>query len=269
MEEILAQAWTLKQNLIDFVLESEGELAVALEAYVADRSSRERYDIAQQNQIIDSFTVEGKVGDKIPIDLFIASQPDLTESDRNLLESWRHRSFTGLFEITQISPEGFDLTNWLTNKEYAVKPNSPNFLQEMSRFKLGEILLTRIAPLTDNCWILSGPPIPMGKLGKPKLAVAIGNFKQNHKKSLYSDAPELLEQAWQSVEQYHVDFTEFFDSDEVTLSGYHLNKKIAEFQEFITKKRLADAGFDETKSLAQIVEDAGVDAEEIKAAAIA
>jgi hypothetical protein len=269
VKEILAKAWTLKQNLIDFVLESEGDLAVALEAYVADRSSRERYDIAQQNQIIDSFTVEGKVGDKIPIDLFIESQPDLTESDRNLLESWLHRSFIGLFEITQISPEGFDLTNWLTNKQYAVKPNSPNFLQEMSRFKLGEILLTRIAPLTDDCWILSGPPIPMGKLGKPKLAVAIGNFKQNHKKFLYSDAPELLELAWQSVEQYHVDFTEFFDSDEVTLSGYHLNKKIAEFQEFITKKRLADAGFDETKSLAEIVEDAGVDAEEIKAAAIA
>ncbi|TAF02127.1 MAG: hypothetical protein EAZ78_15695, partial [Oscillatoriales cyanobacterium] len=60
MKELLAKAWTLKQNLIDFVLEAEGELAVALEAYVADRSSRERYDIAHQNQIIDSFTVEGK-----------------------------------------------------------------------------------------------------------------------------------------------------------------------------------------------------------------
>ena len=266
---MLERAWEIKQNLIDFVLEAEGELAVALEAYVADRSSRERYDIAQQNQVVDSFTVEGKVGTQTPIDLFIQSQPDLSEGDRNLLESWRQRSFTGLFEISQISPDGFELTNWLTAKQYAVKPNSLNLLQEMSRFKLGEIWLARIAPLTDNCWILSGPPIPMGKLGKPKLAVAIGNFKQNYKNSLYSDAPELLEQAWQSVEQYHVDFTEFFDSDEVTLSGYHLNKKIAEFQEFITKKRLADAGIDETKSLAQIVEDAGVDREEIKAAAIA
>lgn len=269
MEKLLAQAWTLKQNLIDFVLETEGELAVALEAYVADRSSRERYDIAHQNQIIDSFTVEGKVGTKTPIDLFVESQPDLTEGDRNLLESWQHRSFTGLFEISQISPDSFDLMNWLTAKHYTVQPNSPNFLQEMSRFKLGEILLTRIAPLTDNCWILSGPPIPMGKLGKPKLAVAIGNFKQNYKKSLYSDAPELLEQAWHSVEQYHTDFTEFFGSDELTLSGYHLNKQLAEFQEFITKKRLADAGFDETKSLAEIVEDAGIDREEVKAAAIA
>ncbi|WP_333197571.1 hypothetical protein [Microcoleus sp. S28C3] len=266
---MLERAWTLKQNLIDFVLDAEGELAVALEAFAAARSTGERYDIAQQNQVIDSFTVEGKVGEKTPIDLFVESQPDLTQSDRSLLESWRHRSFTGLFEITQLSPDSFELTNWLTAKHYAVKPNSTNFLQEMSRFKLGEILRARIAPLTDDWWILSGPPIPMGKLGKPKLAVAIGNFKQNHKKNLYSDAPELLEQAWQSVEQYHEDFTEFFGTDEVTQSGYHLNKQLAEFQELMTKKRLADIGIDQSKSLADIVEDAGVDAEEIKAAAIA
>ncbi|MEG4023131.1 hypothetical protein QT996_10010 [Microcoleus sp. S13C4] len=269
MNEMLETAWTLKQNLIDFVLDAEGELAVALEAFAAARSTGERYDIAQQNQVIDSFTVEGQVGDKTPIDFFVESQPDLTESDRSLLESWQHRSFTGLFEITQLSPDRFELMNWLTAKHYVVKPNSANFLQEMSRFKLGEILRARIAPLTDDWWILSGPPIAMGKLGKPKLAVAIGNFKQNHKKNLYSDAPELLEQAWESVEQYHEDFIEFFGSDEVTLSGYHLNKQLAEFQEVITKKRLADIGIDESKSLADIVEDAGVDAEEIKAAAIA
>ena len=55
----------------------------------------------------------------------------------------------------------------------------------------------------------------------------------------------------------------------MTLAGYHLNKQLAEFQEVITKKRLADIGIDQTKSLADIVEDAGVDREEIKAAAIA
>jgi hypothetical protein len=269
VDEMLERAWTLKQNLIDFVLDAEGELAVALEAYAAARSTGERYDIAQQNQVIDSFTVEGKVGDKTPIDLFVESQPDLTPNDRSLLESWRHRSFTGLFEITQLFPDRFELMNWLTAKHYIVKPNSPNFLAEMSRFKLGEILRARIAPLTDDWWILSSSPIPMGKLGKPKLAVAIGNFKQNHKQNLYSDAPELLEQAWQSVEHYHEDFTEFFGSEELTLSGYHLNKQLAQFQEFITKKRLADIGMDESKSLADLVEDAGVDPEEVKAAAIA
>jgi hypothetical protein len=269
VDEMLERAWTLKQNLIDFVLDAEGELAVALEAYAAARSTGERYDIAQQNQVIDSFTVEGKVGDKTPIDLFVESQPDLTHNDRSLLESWGHRSFTGLFEITQLFPDRFELMNWLTAKHYIVKPNSPNFLAEMSRFKLGEILRARIAPLTDDWWILSSSPILMGKLGKPKLAVAIGNFKQNHKQNLYSDAPELLEQAWQSVEHYHEDFTEFFGSEELTLSGYHLNKQLAQFQEFITKKRLADIGIDESKSLADLVEDAGVDPEEVKAVAIA
>ncbi|WP_228057313.1 hypothetical protein [Tychonema sp. LEGE 07203] len=266
---MLEIAWTLKQNLIDFVMDAEGDLAVALEAFAAARSTGERYDIAQQNQVIDSFTVEGKVGDTTPIDLFVESQPDLTQSEIGLLESWRLRSFPGLFEITKISPDSLELMNWLTAKHYAVKPNSANLLAQMSRFKLGEILRARIAPLTDDWWILSSPPIPMGKLGKPKLAVAIGNFKQNYKNNLYSDAPELLEQAWQSVEEYHKDFTDFFGSDEVTLSGYHLNKQLAEFQEAITKKRLADMGVDETKSLADIVADAGVDREEVKAAAIA
>ncbi|MCU0546249.1 MAG: hypothetical protein MUE44_29460 [Oscillatoriaceae cyanobacterium Prado104] len=269
MEKILTEAWTLKQNLIDFVLDAEGELAVALEAYVADRSSRDRYDIAQQNQVIDSFTVEGKVGEKRPIELFAESQTDLSDTDRKLLAQWRLRSFTGLFEIVQIFPDSWELMNWLTAKHYVVTPNSSNFLQEMSRFKLGEILLTRIAPLTDDSWMMSGPPVPMGKLGRPKLAVAIGNFKQNYKHHLYSDAPELLELAWQSVAQYHHDFTEFFGSDEVTLPGYQLNKKIAEFQESIAKKRLADTGIDGTKSLDEIVQEATVATEEIKAAAVA
>lgn len=265
MEAILERAWELKQNLIDFVLDAEGELAVALEAYIAAGSSRDRYDIAQQNQLVDSFLVEGRVGEQTPLDLFIA-QAELEESDRELLDNWR-RSFFGLFEISQILPDGFELINWLTAKHYTVKVNTSETLKDTAKLKVGEILLVRIAPVSDSYWMFSGPHILMGKLGKPKLAVAIGNFKQNHKNSLYSDAPELLEQAWQSVEQYHQEFTDFFGSDEVNLSGYHLNKKIAEFQEVITKKRLAEAGIDNSKSLDEIATEAGVDATELRAAA--
>lgn len=115
--------------------------------------------------------------------------------------------------------------------------------------------------------MFSSPYTIMGKLGKPKLAVAIGNFKENYKNNLYSDAPELLEEAWQSVEQYHQQFLDFFGSDEITLPGYQLNKKIAEFQELITEKRLAEAGIDSSKSLAEMAEEAGVREEEIQTAA--
>jgi hypothetical protein len=198
--------------------------------------------------------------------LFIESHPDLEESDRNLIKSWHH-SFIGLFAITNILPDGFELTNWLTDKCYVVKPNNTQTLQAISRLKVGEILLTRISPVTDSYWMFSGPYTIMGKLGKPKLAVAIGNFKENYKSNLYSDAPDLLEEAWQSVEQYHQQFVDFFGTDEITLPGYQLNKKIGEFQELITEKNFAAAGIDTSKSLAEVAEAAGIGDEEIKAAA--
>lgn len=266
MDDILERSHELKQALVDFVLDAEGELAESLEAYAATQSRRDRYDNFQQDLVIDTFLTEGQVGDKTPIDLFLQSQPDLTQSDRQLIKSWQY-SFIGLFAVTQILPDGFELMNWLTDKHYIVKQNSTQALQEMSRFKEGEIILTRIAPVTEQYWMFSGPYTAMGKLGKPKLAVAIGNFKENYKNHLYSDAPELLEQAWQSVEDYHQQFVDFFGSDEVTMPGYQLNKKIAEIQEVMMQKRLAAAGIDNSKTLAQMAEEAGVEEEELKAAA--
>ncbi|MBD1904402.1 hypothetical protein NDI37_20600 [Funiculus sociatus GB2-A5] len=266
MDAILERSHFLKQALIEFVMEAEGELAESLETYAAQKSRSERQDIAQRDLIIDTFLTEGKVGDRETLDIFLENQPDLSPSDRNLVSNWR-RSFIALFAVIQVLPDGFELMNWLTAKHYIVKPNNPLTLEEMTRFKEGEILLSRIAPITDTYWMFSGPCIPMGRLGKPKLAVAIGNFKDNYKNALYSDAPELLELAWQSVEQYHQDFLEFFGSDEVTLPGYQLNKKIEEFQEILTKRRFAAAGIDENKSLSELAEEAGMTQEEMKAAA--
>ncbi|MBE9034947.1 hypothetical protein [aff. Roholtiella sp. LEGE 12411] len=266
MDVILERSHELKQALIDFVLDAEGELAQALETYAAAHLRRGSGDSTQQDLIIDSFLTEGKVADLSPLELFIQSNPDLLESDRNLINNW-HRSFIGLFAIANILPDGFELTNCLTDKHYIVKPNNAKTLQEISRLKVGEIILTRISPVTDSYWMFSGPYTLMGKLGKPKLAVAIGNFKDNYKSNLYSDAPDLLEEAWQSVVQYHQQFIDFFGTDEITLPGYQLNKKIAEFQELITEKQLADAGIDTSKSLAEVAEAAGIGDEEIKAAA--
>ncbi|MBD2020882.1 hypothetical protein H6F43_11900 [Leptolyngbya sp. FACHB-36] len=264
MDLILERSRELKQALINYVYDAEGELASALETFSAEQLARsQQQDTHQQNLVIDRFLTEGKVGSESPIDLFIKDHSELSENDRQLLSSWQ-RSFIGLFSIKESLSDGFELMNWLTAKPYTVKPNDPETLQEMQRFKLGEILLTRISPVTKDYWMFSGPCTPMGNLGKPKLAVAIGNFKQNYKDFLYADAPELLEEAWKSVERYHQDFLNFFGSDEITMPGYQLGKKIAEFQEVLTKKQLAAAGIDESKSLADIAKEAGVDEEELE-----
>ncbi len=264
MDAILEKSHQIKQALIDFVLEAEGELATALEVYAAEHSRRKSGD-NQQDLIIDTFITEGKVGDKTPLDLFIDSQPELTQSDRELVSNWR-RSFMGLFAVVEVLSDGFELQNWLTTKNYIVKPNNSQTIKELSRCKEGDILLTLIAPISDY-WTFFSKGTILGKLGKPKLAVAIGNFKDNYKHSLYGDAPELLQQAWQSVAEYHQQFIDFFGSDEVTMPGYQLNKKVAEFQDILMKQNLSAAGIDDSKSLAELAQDAGMDEAEIEAAA--
>ncbi|MEQ8958324.1 MAG: hypothetical protein RLP02_10420, partial [Coleofasciculus sp. C2-GNP5-27] len=243
MDAILEQAKDLKQALTDFVLEADGELAVALESYAADQLTREPYDINQRNLAIDTFLTEGEVDNQTPLDLFLEHHPNLTASDRTLLNRWRD-SFIGLFELTHILPDGVELKNWLTNKHYTVKPTHPTTIEQMRRFKVGEILLTRLAPVTDTYWMIFGSIISKGRLSQPKLAVAIGEFKNNYKNALYRDAPELLEQAWDSVATYHQAFVEFFGGDRITLPGYQLNQKLAQLRDKMTQERLAAAGID-------------------------
>lgn len=263
VDAILERSSQLKQALSDFVYDAEGEMATALEMFSAQQMAKAGdKDMNQRNLLIDRFIVDGRIGGKTPINIFL-EETELSKSDRDLVESWKH-SIIGLFAIAKILEDGFELINQTTTKSYTVKPNTSKTWESMSRYKVGEILLAQIAPVTDEYWMFSSQCITLGKLGKPKLAVAIGNFKQVYNNYLYSDAPELLEEAWRSVEKYHTEFVDFFGSDEVTLPGYQLNKKLAEFQEQITEKRLDESGFDRTKSLEELAESAGVSQEEIK-----
>ena len=261
MDDFLERAIALKQNLIDFVLDAEGELATSLESYSATQlaqvASSPAHNLMPYEMVIESFLTERRVQDKTPIDLFLEHESQLTEGDRQLLKQW-HRSFPGLFVVTQVLPNGLELMNWLTAKHYLVQVTEA----QITRLTAGEILLTYLTPVTEQQWICS-KMIGLGKLGKPKLAVAIGNFKQCYGNYLYSDAPELLTEAWRSVEQYHQDFINFFGTDELTLPGYQWAKQLTAFQEVLTQRGLEAAGIDSSKSLSQLAEEAGLSPEEI------
>jgi len=269
MPTTLERAKELKQALQQFVYDAEGDLAVSLETYSAEQLSRlaksQYQDTNQTTLLIDRFLSEGKVGDRLALDLFIESQPELAEVDRDLIIGWQ-RGFVGLFAVTEILVDGFELMNWLTAKHYIVKPNGLQPPEKLARLKVGEIILTQILPVTDAVWMFSDALTLMGKLGKPKLAIAIRNFKQSYKEYLYRDAPELLEEAWHSVEQYHQEFIDFFGSDEVTLPGYEANQKLKELQKISIERRFKAAGMDGTKSLTELVEESGIDREELIAA---
>lgn len=259
----------LKQNLIDFVLDGEGELATALEAFSAEQighwskpslSGLDRGELA-----IDMFATEGQVAGQSVIDLWIASDDDLSADVQPWLRQWQG-SFNGLFVVRELRPDSYVLMNWLTEKRYSVRVGRSQPAEMLARMQVGEIVLARLLPLTATEWTFSGPLTLLGKLGKPKLAVAIGNFKKWFPQHLYGDAPEMKEVAWESVQQQHDDFVEFFGAEQVTLSGYELNKKLQAYQERSTEKQLSEAGIDSSKSLREVAKDAGISEEDVSEA---
>lgn len=260
------KAASLKQELQDFVLDAEDDVAIALERYSAEQlrrwSASNLQGISRTDLAIDMFLSEGQVNGQSILDVFAQATPDCSEDNRALIQSWK-RAFNGLFVVLQIKGDRYEVMNWLTQKRYWVKPNPSQSLEELSRLSSGEIVVTRLWPDTLDLWTFSGPLMLLGKLGKPKLAVAIGNFKNWFPNQLYGDAPELLEEAWISVEQYHQYFVEFFGSNRITLPGYELNKQLKAYQEEMTQRCLREAGIDTSKSLRELVNEAGLSEEDV------
>jgi hypothetical protein len=261
MNPIYNRAKQLKQSLLEFVLDAEGDLAIALETFSAERLARftksHAQSTAQTDLIVDGFLTQGCIDKQTPLNLFLDHHSDLDPADRQMLAQWP-RSFTGLFVVNEVVEEDeFELKNWLTAKHYRVRCVGLQPPEQIARLKCGEIVLTRIAPLAESEWMLFSSLILLGKLGKPKLAVAIGNFRQHYSEDLYGDAPDLLEEAWGSVAQYHQEWLDFFGSEEVILPGYQASQQLQRFQAETTQRRLAAAGIDSTQSLADLASQAG------------
>ena len=227
-------------------------------------------DPGQRKLLVHRFAIEGEVNGKTPLDLFLASDRDLTNADRQLINSWR-KSFVGLLEVVEIYPNGLEVMNWLTAKHYRIQFTDLPAQTAMGRLKVGDLIIAQLNPIMGIDWAILTPWIALGKLGKPKLAVAVGAFRQNYPHYLYPDAPELLAASWESVAVYHDRFVEFFGTDEITLAGIELQTRIGEFQEWLVAKQLAAAGIDRfssrdatrTKSIADLATDAGISADDL------
>ncbi len=270
MNDRLAQAKVLKQHLLEFVFGADGALAEALERWSAKQSAQLSQSQFQQGGVltdfvVDSFITQSKQGQ--PIAEFLQQHPDLSPEEQQLLQSWE-RSFLGLFEIDEKTPEGYLLLrNWLTAQSYRVYPNGSESPDLLKRMQPRGILMSRISPLDSEHWFLSGPNLFLGALGKPKLAMAVGNFKRYHPDSLYEDAPELLEEAWRSVVQHYRDFVDYFGSDRLTLPGPKLSQQLTAFQDALAQQKMDQAGVDEQTSIQELAQKSGTNLSAVEEAA--
>ncbi len=264
-DPLFSRAGILWSEIINFIQTAEGNLATALETFTAQQIIHHpQLDAGQRKLLTHRFAIEGKVNSQTPLELFLDSRTDLTPQDRQLIASWQ-RSFVGLFAIVQIFPNGLEVMNWLTAKHYRIQFPNAESQAAMTRLKVGEVIITQINPIEGIDWAIMSPWITLGRLGRPKIAVAVGTFRQNYPHYLYCDAPELLAAAWESVAVYHDRFVEFFGSDEITLPGAKLQGRISDFQTWLVDKNLETAGIDSSKSLSELATDAGVGADELQA----
>ncbi len=264
-DPVFARAGVLWTAIIEFIQTAEGSVAVCLESYVAQQLIRNpQLDSGQRKLLVHRFVIEGEVDRKTPLELFLASQPGLTNADRQIVVSWR-KSFVGLLSIVQVFSNGLEVMNWLTAKHYRIQFVDSQSQTAMSRLKVGDVIIAQMSPIVGIDWAIVTPWIALGRLGKPKLAVAVGAFRQNYPHYLYSDAPEQLAASWESVAVYHDRFVEFFGTDEITLTGAQLQTQIGEFQTWLVDKQLEIAGIDKSKSLNELATEAGVEAEDLQA----
>lgn len=251
--------------IIEFVQTATGDIATALESFTARQLIRNpQLDLGQRKLIVHRFAIEGEVAGRPLLELFLESRTDLTDTDRQLITSWQ-RSFVGLMAIVQVFPNGLEVMNWLTAKHYRIQFADAEAQAAMTRLKVGDLIIAQLSPIVDIDWAILAPWIALGRLGRPKLAVAVGVFRQNYPHYLYSEAPELLAAAWESVATYHDRFVEFFGTDEIELAGAELQKRIGEFQQWLVEQQLDAAGIDRSKSLTEIASDAGVSTADLTA----
>jgi hypothetical protein len=264
-DPLFARAGVLWSSIINLIQIDRGRMANSLESFCARQLTRSpQLDSGQQKLLVHRFAIEGEIDGKTPLELFLASQTDLTLADRQLIDSWR-RSFVGLLAIVQIFPNGLEVMNWLTAKHYRIQFTDLASQTATNRLKVGEVIIAQLSPIVGIDWAILAPWVTLGSLGRPKLAVAVGAFRQNYPHYLYSDAPEGLAAAWESVAVYHDRFVEFFGADEITLTGAQLQTRIGEFQTWMVDKQLDAAGVDRSKSLTELANEAGVEAEELQA----
>jgi hypothetical protein len=264
-DPLFSRAGILWAAIINFIQTAEGSVATALETFTARQLIRNpQLDAGQRKLLIHRFAIEGEVEDQTPLELFLASRTDLTPQDRQLVGSW-WRSFVGLLTIVQVYPNGLEVMNWLTAKHYRIQFADLAAQTAMTRLKVGDVIIAQLSPIVDIDWAILTPWIALGRLGKPKLAVAIGTFRQNYPHYLYSDAPEQLAASWESVATYHDRFVEFFGTNEITLTGKELQTRVGEFQTWMVDRQLETAGIDRSKSLTELASDAGVTTDDLQA----
>jgi hypothetical protein len=164
---------------------------------------------------------------KTVLDQFLASWPDLSAADREILRGWRN-PVDGIFEIRGRDGDSLILLNLVDDLEYRTYSNmGPDAFRPLPKHGFVYARLVPIGPVPD-AWLVSGSMRAYHKSDAAQVAEAALELA-TRLPGLVHRNPEKVEQAWQQMRADRAAFVEFFRYDELVLPPAEAEERINAF----------------------------------------
>jgi hypothetical protein len=216
LESLIERSAELKGALVDFACSPrlERHLTRFMQKSV---SPGEVLDEGEAAGLVDRFALQHRLPNgKTVIDQFVASRPDLSAADRDMVRGWRD-PVEGVFEIRGKDQSAIVLLNLLDDLEYRTYSNmGPAAFRRLPK---GGFLYARLVPIgpVTGAWLVSGYMTAFPKSGAAQIAQIALQLATTQPELVFRN-PEKIEQGWRQMREDRVAFTEFFGSDELVLS---------------------------------------------------
>jgi hypothetical protein len=225
LASLIERSAELKRALVDYACGPRFERHLAPFMLEAAGPGGELSE-AEAIGIIDRFALQHRLPNgKTVLDQFLASRPDLTPADREMLRGW-HDPVEGIFEIRGKDGDSITLLNLIDDLEYRTYSNmGPAAFARLPKGGFAHARLVPIHPL-PGVWLVSGTVAGYPKSSAAQIAEVALELATRRPELVYRN-PERIELGWKQMRQDRAAFMEFFGSDEVVLppaeAGERLN----------------------------------------------
>ena len=224
---LIERSAELKRALVGFALSSRMERH--LERFMAEGTGLDEVVIEDEAiDAIDRFALLYSLPNgKTVLDSFLASWPDLSTADRQMLRGWRD-AVDGIFEIRRRDGDSLILLNLIDDLEYRTYSNmGPAAFRPLPRHGFVYARLVPIGPVPD-AWLVSGSMRACRKSDAAQIGEVALELATRLPELVYRN-PGKIEQAWQQMRAERAAFVEFFGADELVLPPAEAEERINAF----------------------------------------
>ncbi len=212
---LIERSADLKRDLVRFAQGPRFERSLTA-ALLEAAGPEGELDEAEAIRVIDRFALQHRLPDgKTVVDRFVASRPDLTAADREMLLGWRD-PVEGIFEIVRKDGDAVILLNLVDDLEYRTYSNVGR--AAFRPLPRGGFVYARLVPIrpVPGAWLVSGSMSSYRKSGAAQVAQVALELATTQPELVFRN-PEKVEQGWKQMRDDRAAFVEYFGGDELVL----------------------------------------------------